>query len=129
MEKIVKRKFIKLTDIAIIVVLIAVCTIVLILMENCSHSKLIAQISYNGKIVKEIELDTALDVIFELSENKNVSFQVSDQKIRFVNTNCPDKLCENFEYLDKANDVAICLPNKVSLKLVGDKEEIDILVN
>ncbi len=129
MKKKEKRKFLKPTDIAVIIVIIGVCVIAMLFMKNNNEGKLIAQISYDGKIVKKIRLDTASDAIFELSENKNVSFQITDQKIRFVNTDCPDKLCENFGYLDKANSVAICLPNKVSLKLVGNKEEIDIMVN
>ncbi|MEG0691613.1 MAG: NusG domain II-containing protein [Oscillospiraceae bacterium] len=129
MNKNRNRKFVKRNDIAIIAVVIIACFIAILVMNKKSTNKLVAQISHNNKIIKEIDLSTASDTIFKLSDNDNVSFQILNHKIRFVNTNCPDKLCENFGYLDKANDLAICLPNQVSLKLIGDKEEIDILVN
>lgn len=124
-----KRKLFKLNDIIIIIVLLFVSIVSLYFIRSNNSDYLIAQISYNGDIVKEIDLESATDIVFTLSENKNVSFQILNHKIRFVNTNCPDKLCEKFGYLDKPNDVAICLPNKVSLRIIGKKEDIDIVVN
>lgn len=129
MKENLKRKLVKPTDIIIILLIVAACGVALLFMKNSENTGLLAQISYDGKVVEEIKLDTAQNTTFQLSENKKASFQISDRKIRFVNTDCPDKLCENFGYLDTANEVAICLPNRVSLKLIGAKDEIDILVN
>lgn len=129
MKENLKRKLVKPTDIIIILLIVAACGVALLFMKNSENTGLLAQISYDGKFVEEIKLDTAQNTIFQLSKNKKASFQISDRKIRFVNTDCPDKLCENFGYLDAANEVAICLPNRVSLKLIGAKDEIDILVN
>lgn len=130
MSEIKKRKFVKKIDILIIFVLILVCVFIYFKIFNNKYKKTLAQISYNGRIIREINLENAKDEIFTLKENKNVSFQIKDSKIRFVNTKCPDKLCENVGYIYQPNSVAICMPNKVTLKIVKQKDnETDIIVN
>lgn len=130
MNEMNKRKFIKKIDIIIIFVLIIICFFIYFKINNNKYKKTLAQISYNGKIIWEIDLKSANDDIFTLKENQNVSFQIKDGMIRFVNTKCPDKLCENVGYIYKPNSVAICMPNKVTLKIVKAKDnEIDIIVN
>lgn len=39
-----------------------------------------------------------------------VTLEVQDGQIRFINSQCPDHVCENFGWLQYAHDEAICLP-------------------
>lgn len=88
-----------------------------------------AVISVGGRPVRVIELATAPDETFTLPEQPKVSFQIQGGRIRFVNVDCPDKLCEKAGWLSKPNQVAICLPNRVSLKLEGGGDGMDAIVN
>ena len=88
-----------------------------------------AVISVEGEPVRVIELATATDAVFVLPEQPKVSFQVERGRIRFVDVDCPDKLCENVGWLSEPNQVAICLPNRVSCKLEGADAELDAVVN
>lgn len=39
-----------------------------------------------------------------------VTLEVKDGAIRFVNSVCPDHVCEGFGWLSKEHDQAICMP-------------------
>lgn len=127
-----KRKLVKSGEVIILVLILCICFIAIYFMNSNKSEGITAQISYKGEIVKVIELNISKDMIFKLEENQNVSFEISSGKIRFVDTVCPDKLCENFGYLNKSNQTSICLPNMVSLKILGKNEggdDVDIIAN
>ena len=44
-----------------------------------------------------------------------ITFQVRDHAIRFLSSDCPDKVCVNTGFLRNDLDVASCLPNRTSL--------------
>lgn len=74
----------------------------------------VAVISVNGETVREISLSSTEDIIFTLTEVP-ASFEVKSHKIRFVNVDCPDHLCENTGFVSRVGESAICMPNKTSL--------------
>lgn len=125
------RKFFKKTDLIFLGILLVGCIIALIWMYLPNgQSGAVAEIACDGKLVETISLSTAADEIFVLSENPQVSFQIQNHQIRFVNTDCPDKLCENVGFLHESNPLAVCLPNRVSLKIVSQNSgNADAIVN
>ena len=124
------RKLLNRSDIFIIVGIVAACAAMLLWLNRPASEKVRAEISVDGKIVRTIDLDTAEDGVISLDENSKVHFQIENHAIRFVNTECPDKLCENVGYINRPNSVAICLPNRVSVRIVGKGEEnLDIIVD
>lgn len=59
-------------------------------------------------------LSLAQDGIFTFDESDGarlpVTLEVREGRIRFIDSQCPDHLCENFGWLRYAHDEAICLP-------------------
>lgn len=53
----------------------------------------------------------------ELGVDRSVYFLIREGKICFVNVDCPDHLCENFGWIGKAGESAVCLPNKVAVRI------------
>lgn len=47
-----------------------------------------------------------------------VTIQVQQGQVRFVNSQCPDHLCENFGWLNKEGEEAVCLPAGVWLRVI-----------
>lgn len=121
------RKWFKPKDIAVIFIILLLAVLMLVFIQSNNPSKTIAEISYNSEIVEKIELSTASDSVFNL--NDNVSFEIKDHAIRFFNVNCHDKLCERVGFIDKPNQTAVCLPNRVVLRIVGSDTDIDAIVN
>ena len=47
-----------------------------------------------------------------------VTLDVKDGRIRFINSVCPDHLCEGFGYISNEDDFAICMPAGVAVLIV-----------
>ena len=131
-----ERRWVKRTDWIWIGALAGLCALALFFFWLFSQGEgtLVAEISYNGALVRQIPLETAEDACFVLPENTKVGFQIENRRIRFYETDCPDKLCENAGFLDSPNQLAVCLPNRVSLRIVARQtgqpdEGVDIIVN
>lgn len=126
-----ERKLFKRTDLILIGILLTVCVGALLWMYLPKKTAgTVAEIASDGKVVRTISLASAADETFVLPENSKVSFQIKDHQIRFVNTDCPDKLCENVGFLSEPNQLAVCLPNRVSLKIISvGGGSVDAIVN
>lgn len=70
-----------------------------------------------------------------LNENKEVNINntntvcVKDGKVYMKSANCPDQICVHQVPLDSEGRDIVCLPNKVTVKVIsGDKDEVDAVV-
>lgn len=50
---------------------------------------------------------------------------VQDGAVRFVDSPCPTRFCVHQGWLRKGGDVAVCLPNRVSVEVLGDNPRFD----
>lgn len=64
----------------------------------------------NGKI---------LDVKTEFGYNK---IEISDGKVRVSESDCPDRLEVKSGWIDSAGEMLVCLPNRVLVRIDGEKE-------
>lgn len=78
----------------------------------------------------EVVVDKETKEIFPLDEEKEYTISdgkhinkiiISDGKVCITEANCPDKLCVKQGRIDKDGQSIICLPNKVVIKIVSDK--------
>lgn len=53
--------------------------------------------------------------------------EVRDGRARFLNSDCPQKLCVRAGWLTHAGETSACVPNGASLTLVGDDPAYDAL--
>ena len=74
--------------------------------------------------------------IFDLNQSRDLSIkgakgesQISIQngKVRFKQSPCSNQYCVHQGWLNRAGQVAICLPNQISLQLLGAKNAYDSL--
>lgn len=81
-----------------------------------------AVISVDGKAVRTLDLSTAGDQEFSILEETGlpITFQIRDHAIRFLESDCPDKVCVHTGFLRDDLDVASCLPNRTSLFITAD---------
>ena len=82
-----------------------------------------AKIQY-GDTIQYVSLET--DGSFGLDENPSIRFEVRDGKIRFIEADCPDKICEKAGFLSRVGETAACLPRKTVLTVIsGEEGEVD----
>ena len=78
-----------------------------------------ARVSINGVHNKTVNLRGDGEYSFG-----NVKVQVKNKAICVVDSNCADKVCVNTGWISKPGQSCVCLPNRVSIEIVG-KGDVD----
>lgn len=88
----------------------------------------IAVVKQGDSIIGRFNLDTISEpqYIDVSSEYKGVII-VEAGRIRFKEAGCPDQVCVKTGWLTDKGDMAVCLPNRVMIKIEGESEEVDIV--
>lgn len=127
-------KFFRKTDIIAIAVIIAAAAVIwLVYNITASGRPVRAEIYYYSELVKTVDLRTGQEQTIPVPQNENVVLRTDAQgSIRFIESDCPDKVCIKTGWLHLAGQSAACLPNGVVVKLVpadgwnGDEPDIII---
>ena len=85
--------------------------------------KLVAEIRSDGVLIKEVPLSKELseEIVVEYKNGKNIII-VENDKIAVISADCPDKDCVRRGWLRFRGDFAICLPNHLSIRVLGSDE-------
>ena len=82
-----------------------------------------ATVTHDGETVTVIDLKTAEDETFTVD---GTVIEVKDGEIGFTASDCGDKTCVRTGFLKNNGDAAACVPNKVAIKISGEKSEDDV---
>ncbi|MEG1862704.1 MAG: NusG domain II-containing protein [Oscillospiraceae bacterium] len=75
-----------------------------------------AVVSIDGEEEKEY-IDLNVDKVYTIDAKLVVTLEVKDGKIAFINSRCPDKLCEGFGHISHEGEMAVCLPGGVAVTI------------
>lgn len=101
----------------------AALTVVFWACKNLEKSDaLTAQIIKDGKIIKTIRLDREPAQTIIINGNGKNKIETGTNKIRIADADCPDKDCVKCGWLTKRGDSAVCLPNLLVIKIVGESD-------
>lgn len=118
------RKLLYKKDIIIIISLLLLAVIIYLLCQKfIFKSSTQAEILYNNNVIQTVDLSK--DRVFSPDGFPNVQFEVKDGAIAFVKSDCPDKICIHTGFINKTGQSAVCLPNKLVLRLKSDDNDID----
>lgn len=119
------RKTFKPTDIIIIVIAAAVLALTFvfrgILSKNGSGSSN-AAVFHNGEQIALLPLEK--DGIYPFDEYL-VTVEVKDGMVRISDSDCPDKICEKTGFISSPFQTIVCLPNRISVRIIDEKSNID----
>lgn len=123
-------KALKKGDFIIFAVILFIAVICVIPFINTQSDQLICEISQDNKIINKIILNKGYkDKITIETKNGNSVICIDDNSVWFEHSDCPDQICVNTGKLTHAGQIAVCLPNKVIVKLIGQENKIDAIVN
>ena len=83
-------------------------------LEIYKNNKILATYSLNQKITKLIN-----------GEKGETKITIDNGKVRFSSAPCTKKYCIHQGWINKANQIIICIPNKISISILGDKRNYD----
>lgn len=116
-----KMKAGDLVIIAAVLLLAAVIAAVLAVPQR--GGRLYAEVWQQETLVERVELTAGTDRVIDL-EGHNV-IVLEGRTAWIARADCKDQVCVRTGTLTRAGQVAVCLPNRVVLKLVGDDSGID----
>lgn len=111
MKDVFKRK-----DAVIIAVLLIAALVLFLLPKLLRPQGINAAVIYDGTEIMRISLEE--NGIYTVQGDLTATFEVSNGRIRFVNSLCPDKLCEGFGWISHTGETAVCMPARLALIIV-----------
>lgn len=115
--------------ILILTILIISLVAIIVLKVSSKKNNLKAIVYYKNDIVLEIDLAKLDDDItyYKVNgDNGDVVIACKHNKIAVVEENSTYHLCSKQGYISSTNESIVCLPNKVYIKLVGEKSKVDV---
>lgn len=111
------RAFFKKRDIIIIAaVVIAALSLWFVFSRGQQGAVAVVEVGYGeGRTVQR--LDLARDRTVAIEAELPVHLQIEDGAIRFIDSVCPDHVCEHMGWLRQEPDWAACLPAGVTVRI------------
>lgn len=110
---------------AVIIGIVLLGSIAAILIMNRSGSGSRTAVIRCGDVRHELSLSE--DGLFRF-DGIDAEFEVKNGKIRLTKASCPDKICEKTGYIGSSGQSIICVPNKITVSVVGSDDSIDVTV-
>lgn len=93
------------------------------MMHAAKHEgKTFAQIELNGELYKKVELTAEPQEIKIVTDRGYDLLRISNYGIEVVESDCPEKICMTYGFIDKVGEMIICLPNRMVVEIVGDSD-------
>ena len=93
-----------------------------------SHG-LTCEITQDGETLRRVKLGAGFaDTITIEGETVTNVIRIDGDADRYESSDCPDQVCVRTGKLTRAGQVAVCLPNRVVVRLVGAQDEVDAVV-
>ena len=124
-----KNNNILLRDIGFIALFLLLISTIFFLTKSNGENGAYAVIKKDNEVIYKVSLESDSEN-FTVNGIENMTFTVKDNKIAVIYSDCPDKVCVNTGFLSNTGEIAVCLPNKVTVEIIGNSsdEDIDFLV-
>ena len=85
-----------------------------------------AIIMADGKEQGRIDLRNAKPSEFTVTTPQGYNtVEVGNNRIRIKAASCPDQLCVKEGWIGRVNEMSVCMPNRMYIKIVGQQVELD----
>nr|WP_025776472.1 NusG domain II-containing protein [Clostridium botulinum] len=91
----------------------------------------VAVIKQNGKIIEKVDLSKVkekrqLKINYNDKHHKGYNvIEIDKGSIRFIDADCPDKVCIKSGVLKKPGETAACLPHKLIITIEKNDKKVD----
>jgi hypothetical protein len=116
-------KIIKVGDWFIIILFCALIIIITKLLWNLPQGEYL-EIYKNNEILAVYSLNQKITKIIN-GEKGETKITIDNGKVRFSSAPCAKKYCIHQGWINKANQIIICIPNKISISISGGKKNYD----
>lgn len=83
-------------------------------------------VTVSGEEVARYSLSEDREAVIETENGKNV-LVIKDGYADITEADCPDGLCERQRKISKTGETLVCLPNKVTVTVIGGEDGVDFV--
>ena len=111
----------------IIVILSLLVGIIVKEMGISNTSTKFVVIMADGKVYEKIPLIPNLkpSTIMVKSKEGYLYVEIDNGKVHVLDSTCPDKLCIKQGWISNVGETIVCLPNRITISIVGGNESVD----
>ena len=106
-------------DIIVIASLLLLSAVFLIATTLSRRGGASVEVTVNGEVIGTYSLGT--DAVYELNGGTNI-LTVSGGTAYMSYSNCPDHTCENTGRVRYVGETIVCLPNRITVTVVGESD-------
>lgn len=121
-----ERKLISRRDI-IFILLILIASVAALIYGSTRETGKNAVIRSDGDIIMDIPLSED-GVYYPVGMEYPVTVTVSGGKIAVTESECTTKICVHTGYIGAVGEMIVCLPNKMTVEIVGGESEYDLII-
>ncbi|MEA2094222.1 MAG: NusG domain II-containing protein [Pseudomonadota bacterium] len=111
-----------------LLIVIVVCSLPLLYarlwLQDDTVSYLRVQTGNEAATVMPLRPDRRLDIKGPLGDS---TVEIRDKQVRFLSSPCAGKVCIHSGWLSAAGELAACLPNRISIQLLGTHPRFDAI--
>nr|WP_269446110.1 NusG domain II-containing protein [Caldisericum exile] len=93
---------------------------------NRNSSKYVVVMA-DGKLYQKIPLlkDLKKSIIMVKSNEGYLYLEIEQDRVRVIDSTCPDKLCIKQGWISNIGETIVCLPNRITISIVGGNVSVD----
>lgn len=107
-------------DIIIVAVLLSISVLLLLIVSLVRKTGNFVRVEIDGEVVAEYPL--SLDGVYSLNGGTN-ELTISEGVAYMSYSSCPDHTCENTGRVKLVGQTIICLPNRLSITVIGESDD------
>ena len=116
-----KNNYLHIGDIILISSLLSVSIILLVFQNTNRHTGQFVLIQMAPNSEKKINLDANQQIKLKNAHGTAI-VQIQNHRARIVESSCPHQYCVQMGWIDKIGEMAICIPNRLIIEIVGDRQ-------
>ncbi len=99
----------------LVLLFVAIAAFASILLTNSNTKNAVVSVANGQTYTLPLNSNKTYNYTTQTGSILDFTIEVKDGRARFIDSNCPDGLCENFGWVENSYDQAICLPAGVML--------------
>lgn len=113
------RLRIKWGDALVVALVLALAAAVAVPFYLRPAGRLTCEILQDGAVVRTVALDDGVEETVTIEGAVTNVIEITSSGVRFAESDCPDQVCVRTGTLTRAGQSAVCLPNRVIVRLTG----------